>query len=95
MFTCETCGKTASNKSNFNKHLRIHTDKGQECPTCQNKFANVRGLTNHQKTVHSDPDTIFECQTCKETFKSKENFMCSVCNKNFNSKNFSSTLKIA
>ena len=98
MFTCETCGKTIENKSNFNKHLRIHTDQGQvhECPTCKNKFANRRMLLNHQKTVHSDPDDDFECPTCQKIFKQRENLRrhtkvhmtdkvlhCEYCNQNF------------
>ena len=64
--------------------------------TCTNKYTYRRQLSNHQKTVHSDPDVIFECPTCQKIFKQRENLRrhtkvhmtdkvlhCEYCNQNF------------
>ncbi|PIO40239.1 hypothetical protein AB205_0177320 [Aquarana catesbeiana] len=49
-FSCPNCGKCYTQKSEFDKHQRSHTqEKRYSCPECGKRFSHHSGLYMHKK----------------------------------------------
>ena len=53
------------------KAERGHTDK-YKCSFCENVYSNPAGRRRHEKKEHIDKGTIFTCEICDKTYKSRD-----------------------
>ncbi|XP_042309688.1 zinc finger protein with KRAB and SCAN domains 7-like [Sceloporus undulatus] len=69
-FKCLVCGKSFSQKSNFNRHQVTHTGaKPFKCLFCEKSFSQKSHLTRHQ-TTHTG-EKPFNCLECGKSFSWK------------------------
>lgn len=53
-FQCDTCGKEFKYKSNFKRHLRVHTgEKTIYCTQCARAFRRAESLDAHLREAHT------------------------------------------
>ena len=68
-FSCMQCGKTFSQSSNRNTHMKAHNkDTTFSCDQCDAKFYSQNGLKNHTNSIHSGRS--FPCDECGKSFTS-------------------------
>ena len=94
VFTCQSCFKTFTSRSNLERHSRLHTGhRPYGCTICGKTFSRKDHLTNHA-TKHA-----FKCGTCSKRFTDKKMLVthysfdhntiltniCDYCNKGFSS----------
>ena len=92
VFTCNSCYKTFTSRSNLERHSRLHTGfKPYVCAICQKAFSRKDHLSNHA-AKHA-----FKCATCNKRFADKKTLathftydhdamlshICDFCNKGF------------
>ena len=96
---CRTCEKNFKQKSDLNKHEKIHTsERPFLCSICPKRFKIKVGLAEHEKT-HST-EKPFQCKFCTKSFRLKASiinhernhtgdvpFLCKECGKSFSMKN--------
>ena len=69
-FTCDTCKKSFTSKTDLNRHTQSHTGaKPYKCTKCQKRFTQAAHLKRHQ-TVHSG-EKPFKCDKCGKAFSQK------------------------
>ncbi|KAL1509228.1 hypothetical protein ABEB36_003997 [Hypothenemus hampei] len=73
-YVCDypNCGKAFASSTNYKNHARIHSGEKPYCCTvkgCDKKFTEYSSLYKHQ-SVHR-VDKLFECEFCKQKFKSE------------------------
>ncbi|KAM5281069.1 PR domain zinc finger protein 14 [Ctenodactylus gundi] len=93
---CSTCGKSFSQSSSLNKHMRVHSgDRPYQCVYCTKKFTASSILRTHIRQ-HSG-EKPFKCKHCGKSFashaahdshvrrshKEDEGGSCSTCGKSF------------
>ncbi|ELT94025.1 hypothetical protein CAPTEDRAFT_74845, partial [Capitella teleta] len=93
-FTCQSCFKTFTSRSNLERHSRLHTGhKPYSCSICGKAFSRKDHLSNHA-TKHA-----YKCGTCSKRFSDKKLLVthyqydhnavltniCDYCNKGFSS----------
>ncbi len=104
VFTCQSCYKTFTSRSNLERHSRLHTGhKPYLCNICNKAFSRKDHLSNHA-TKHA-----FKCGTCSKRFADKKLLfthyqydhntpltnICDYCNKGFsNSESYEEHIKI-
>ena len=78
IWTCEQCGKEFNKKSNYQVHLKHHSQiKDFSCLSCGKAFYAKRALITHTEKNHPEnmgqfeSDIIEPCNICSETFNSK------------------------
>ena len=77
-WTCEQCGKVFNKKSNYQVHLKHHSQiKDFSCMSCGKSFFAKRALIMHTEKHHPEnlsqfeSDVIEECDQCQQTFNTK------------------------
>jgi hypothetical protein len=79
LFTCQSCQKSFSKKTNLQRHMESHSKslqerKGRICPECSKLFTK-EGLTEHLRLVHKigSPINTIKCSftNCSKYFPSK------------------------
>ena len=68
-FKCDTCGRGFADKSNFQRHVRIHEgdiSKKHTCETCNKSFRSPSELKTHEM-VHTGIKP-FSCDLCDASF---------------------------
>ncbi|XP_055459551.1 PR domain zinc finger protein 14 [Psammomys obesus] len=95
-YLCSTCGKSFSQSSSLNKHMRVHSgDRPYQCVYCTKKFTASSILRTHIRQ-HSG-EKPFKCKHCGKPFashaahdshvrrshKEDDHSSCSVCGKGF------------
>ena len=74
---CELCGKTSSNKFNYERHLLLHDQTDQtkkfNCELCQKRFSLKHQLDRH-KLIHAIKiNQLVFCPNCNRSFKRNDN----------------------
>lgn len=71
-FVCpHNCGKSYSQKSSLNAHVRTHTgDKPFECPDCGKTFSRKPSMKRHR--LSHTGERPFECTICSKRFSRKD-----------------------
>ncbi|CAH6777288.1 PR domain zinc finger protein 14 [Phodopus roborovskii] len=95
-YLCSTCGKSFSQSSSLNKHMRVHSgDRPYQCVYCTKKFTASSILRTHIRQ-HSG-EKPFKCKHCGKPFashaahdshvrrshKEDDRATCSICGKGF------------
>lgn len=92
---CSECGRTLSNASSLENHMRLHRgERPYTCSQCGKAFPSVRGLNRHVK-VHAE-EKGYKCEECGRSFvyqftltkhklihSGDRPFPCKVCGKKF------------
>lgn len=66
-FVCVQCGKTFFKKSDFKKHVRIHTNERPfKCPYCPSAFSDSSSAARHRR-IHTG-EKPFQCELCPASF---------------------------
>lgn len=70
--TCTFCGKIFVNRSELDKHLKIHAGKKKpyKCVVCKSAFQNRGNLQRHF-LIHTG-EKSFECPVCYKAFARKD-----------------------
>ena len=78
IWTCEQCGKDFNKKSNYQVHLKHHSQiKDFSCMSCGKAFYAKRALIMHTEKNHPEnmgqfeSDVVEPCNICTETFNTK------------------------
>ncbi|EGW14634.1 PR domain zinc finger protein 14 [Cricetulus griseus] len=106
-YLCSTCGKSFSQSSSLNKHMRVHSgDRPYQCVYCTKKFTASSILRTHIRQ-HSG-EKPFKCKHCGKPFashaahdshvrrshKEDDRATCSICGKGFlNQEDFRAHMK--
>ncbi|XP_062414620.1 zinc finger protein 805-like [Pungitius pungitius] len=70
-YSCITCGKTFTETSYLNRHIRIHIgEKPYSCITCGKSFSVTSNLNRHKK-IHIG-EKPYSCITCGKTFSERK-----------------------
>ena len=73
-FYCEYCGMDFNKKSNYGKHLRIHTgEKPFKCDLCDAAFTSKSNMNIH-KRLHTG-EKPFKCDLCEAAFVQKSHLI--------------------
>lgn len=67
-FKCPECGKLFTQKSNMEKHRRIHTGEYLKCDMCDKSFVGRNSLIRHLRKHETKKD--HKCQICGMMFSS-------------------------
>ena len=78
IWTCEQCGKEFNKKSNYQVHLKHHSQiKDFSCMSCGKAFYAKRALIQHTEKHHPEnmgqfeSDVVEPCNICSEIFNTK------------------------
>lgn len=67
LFTCPICGKSAKERSNFNKHMETHTKvRSYSCNMCHKSYRLKNSLDTHLLTHNNEKN--FVCEECGKSF---------------------------
>ncbi|XP_033983982.1 zinc finger protein 878 [Trematomus bernacchii] len=99
-YCCAECGKRFCQKKSYRVHLRTHAQAKVDvlqCRVCLKGFPSPKDLKVHLSRTHFENE-FYECDLCKRVFtslkacqnhvmlhKSKQDVVCEVCGRNFNS----------
>ncbi|XP_010786242.1 zinc finger protein 572 [Notothenia coriiceps] len=99
-YCCAECGKRFCQKKSYRVHLRTHAQAKVDvlqCRVCLKCFLSPKDLKDHLSRTHFENE-FYECDLCKRVFtslkacknhvmlhKSKQDVVCEVCGRNFNS----------
>ncbi|KAK7930652.1 hypothetical protein WMY93_007047 [Mugilogobius chulae] len=87
-FTCEICHKDYTDRSNYKKHLRIHSEqKPFRCSVCERGFTQKRHMNEHMR-IHTGEKPL-SCSQCGMTFRQKNSLMRHVLSKHSEDKPYS------
>ncbi|GBP33055.1 Zinc finger protein 208 [Eumeta japonica] len=73
-FHCYRCIETFSTSEERKRHMKVkHKKQPYICNLCENKprFCSWDARRRHLITVHKIPPKAYECEVCKQTFKSR------------------------
>lgn len=69
-FLCPQCSKSFPNKHYLNQHIdRKHNTPKVVCGMCGKIVSSVLALRLHEKNLHSDNPTLYECKVCKKVYR--------------------------
>uniref|UniRef100_A0ABD2WG53 C2H2-type domain-containing protein n=1 Tax=Trichogramma kaykai TaxID=54128 RepID=A0ABD2WG53_9HYME len=99
IYTCETCGKTFTQKSYLKTHIDAMHNFTHSCDICRKKLPTKKYLQMHIDTVHNGVKYV--CEICKKKFPFKSNLQihvnsvhykithtCDICLKKFTRKSY-------
>jgi len=71
-YCCTMCSKIFNDKSNLNKHIRLHLGKKpKECEICFKQFSDTSNLTKHSR-IHTG-EKPYNCVMCRKCFLDNSN----------------------
>ncbi|XP_051809086.1 zinc finger protein ZFP2-like isoform X24 [Acanthochromis polyacanthus] len=92
---CDACGKAFKDRSQLNRHFKIHTGvKPYACSTCGKRFYAISPMRCHER-IHTG-EKLYPCKICKKKFSTnshlkvhfrihtgEKQYSCELCGKSF------------